>query len=80
MKATFEALSLPETDGAFYLRPDRILGCFLIDPSMPLVGGFTAELSIEADNDSATRAYLDEVQHNLLRAFLASEEVHPFFV
>lgn len=60
-KATLEALSLRDVDGAFYLRPDRILGCFLLDPDVPLVGGFAAELTIEADNDSAVRNYLDEV-------------------
>jgi uncharacterized protein YqgC (DUF456 family) len=64
VKSTFEALSLPNVDGAYYLRPDLLLGCFLIDPDVPLVGGFSAELIVEADNDRATRAYLDEVLHS----------------
>ena len=35
-KSTFSALSLVHGDGCYYLRKDRILGLFLLDPYSPL--------------------------------------------
>jgi hypothetical protein len=72
MKATFEALSLPDPDGTFYLRPDRILGCFLLDPDVPLLGDVTSELAAEVEKDVATRVYLEEVR------FVMSVIIFPF--
>ena len=37
-KRTFEALSLSNSDGCYYLRPDRILCCFLPDRAKPPLG------------------------------------------
>eukprot|EP00615_Pteridomonas_danica_P000813 CAMPEP_0114340390 /NCGR_PEP_ID=MMETSP0101-20121206/8348_1 /TAXON_ID=38822 ORGANISM="Pteridomonas danica, Strain PT" /NCGR_SAMPLE_ID=MMETSP0101 /ASSEMBLY_ACC=CAM_ASM_000211 /LENGTH=520 /DNA_ID=CAMNT_0001473643 /DNA_START=2727 /DNA_END=4289 /DNA_ORIENTATION=- len=31
-KSLFEQFSLASSDGSYYLRPDRILGCFYVDP------------------------------------------------
>jgi hypothetical protein len=31
-KATFEIFGLPHADGSYFLRPDRLLGAFLLDP------------------------------------------------
>ena len=37
-KGTFEDLALPHASGSYFLRPDRILAAFLLDPSRPPVG------------------------------------------
>ena len=38
-KQIFGNFSLPQSDGNYFLRPDRILGAFLLDPANPIVGG-----------------------------------------
>jgi len=37
-KATFAALSLADEAGNYFLRPDRIMGMFIVDPSHPPSG------------------------------------------
>ena len=37
-KATFAAFSLPNEAGDFFLRPDRIMGMFLLNPGDPPEG------------------------------------------
>lgn len=56
-KTTFELLSLPDTNGNYFLRPDRILGVFLIDPVQQLSGAHEAndELESERAADQATK-------------------------
>ena len=34
-KAMFAAASLPDEAGSYFLRPDRIMGMFVLDPSEP---------------------------------------------
>jgi hypothetical protein len=40
-KATFNSLSLPQADGNYFLRPDRILAAFLFDPLVPPPVGYS---------------------------------------
>ncbi len=63
-KATFEALALPHADGNYFLRPDRILGAFLLDPAQPPSGYDEAAGALEAerDHDKKTKAWLRATQ------------------
>ena len=63
IKRSFEDFSMPHEDGSYYLRPDRIMGCFLLDPS-----NLTEEVDFnprliadEARRDEETKAMLAEV-------------------
>lgn len=46
-KSVLAALSLSNS-GSFFLRPDRILGCFLIDPFHPPACGSNAKGMVKA--------------------------------
>jgi hypothetical protein len=63
-KAVFEALTLAHADGNYFLRPDRIMGAFLIDPSDP--PAFTTDamepLVVERNLDSQSRDELSAAQ------------------
>ena len=59
---TFEAMSLPRENGDFFLRPDRILGAFLLDPTDPPTRVAMAEdaLAEEIIRDQAIKDKLAE--------------------
>ena len=63
-KGTFEALTLPNVDGNYFLRPDRIMGMFLLDKVPP--GLAAAELKLEGErrNDKGTKAMLEREKHD----------------
>jgi hypothetical protein len=43
LKSSFEKFSLPDADGDYFLRPDRILGAFIIDPNILMLNGSKTE-------------------------------------
>ena len=54
-RATFAALSLPDADGNYFLRPDRILGMFVLNPSNPQKGyHFFGAVSLERTTSAGT--------------------------
>lgn len=59
-KAAFEALSKADQEGNLFLRPDRILGMFLIDPLRPPAGAHVAKkfLAEERCQDNESMATL----------------------
>lgn len=61
-KALFEKFSLPAPDGSFLLRPDRIVGIFVLNPSvlLPGYGAAFQFLTLERDRDLATKAAIVE--------------------
>mmetsp|Transcript_20177 Transcript_20177/g.26273 ORF Transcript_20177/g.26273 Transcript_20177/m.26273 type:complete len:445 (+) Transcript_20177:212-1546(+) len=74
-KPTFESLSLIGKDGEYFLRPDRILGCFYLPPDTPPAGydEATMQFSMEKQADLETKKKLKE---NLLLHSKNEEEVH----
>ena len=58
-KATFMALALPDADGNYFLRPDRIMGMFLLDKVPPGLAAAELELEGERRNDKSTKAVLE---------------------
>lgn len=80
-KFDFESFSVAHMDGNFFLRPDRILGVFLIDPTKP-PGGFEEAREarrLERAKDTAVKEALARAQaeinkhehevHDLLRMY-----------
>ena len=63
-KATFESLSMPDGDGNYFLRPDRILGCFLLDPSDPPANYAASKEALREESrmDTSTREKLAGAQ------------------
>eukprot|EP00613_Pedinella_sp_CCMP2098_P082229 CAMPEP_0171992938 /NCGR_PEP_ID=MMETSP0993-20121228/278194_1 /TAXON_ID=483369 /ORGANISM="non described non described, Strain CCMP2098" /LENGTH=708 /DNA_ID=CAMNT_0012645989 /DNA_START=729 /DNA_END=2856 /DNA_ORIENTATION=+ len=61
-KAMFQAFSLSDKDGNFFLRPDRILGAFLLPASRQPMGYAEAESSLAAEKtaDMSTKKRLLE--------------------
>ena len=66
-KATFVSLSLPHEDGNFFLRPDRILGCFVFSAAQPPLGFLEAEQAIDGEVrlDAATKVRTETLQRGL---------------
>ena len=68
-KPTFEAMAFPAEDSDYFLRPDRILGAFLLDPTAPGTAppadALTAELQDERECDLDTKARLHQVELQL---------------
>jgi hypothetical protein len=62
-KALFQDLALPAPDGNYFLRPDRILGAFLLDPTHPPAEYARAEkeMSMQRENDCAVKDRLESV-------------------
>jgi len=81
-KATFRDFSLPHADGSYYLRPDRIMGAFLLDPAHAPLGNEEAREGLlqERTNDSMAKNALaleeKRLEANALRigAFLGENE------
>jgi hypothetical protein len=65
-KADFEALAYPHADGNYFLRPDRILGLFVINTATtsPLNGIRFASLKMEneVEKDNSVKLWIHEVQ------------------
>jgi len=63
-KPTFESYCLSEADGSFFLRPDRIMGAFLLDPSREISGYDDAKslLLNEKRNDSLVKQKLSDFE------------------
>jgi hypothetical protein len=63
-KATFHALSLPDKDGNYFLRPDRILGAFLFDHRAPPSGLEEAQHAVkkEVELDAATKESIGDLR------------------
>jgi hypothetical protein len=61
-KANFTSLSLPDETGNYFLRPDRIMGMFLINPDDPPTGYAASgeSLNCEQNCDLATKDALTE--------------------
>lgn len=66
-KSYFHVLSLSAADGNYFLRPDRILGMFLLDPANSPSGYEEAreELELERARDRATKEALGAWQQRL---------------
>lgn len=66
-KALFQSMSLPASDGNYFLRRDRILGAFALDPNSPLGGYEEAEAALakERAEDAATKERLRVFQHRM---------------
>jgi hypothetical protein len=69
-KQFFETFSLPQSDGNYFLRPDRILGAFLLDPAQAILGGDGAAnreaMKVEKDKDKAVKDSLSGVQETMM--------------
>jgi hypothetical protein len=63
-KGILQALSLPAKDGNYFLRPDRILGAFVLPASRPPLGRAEARaaLALERAADVATKERLGSAQ------------------
>jgi hypothetical protein len=67
-KAIFEDLSLPSTDGNYFLRPDMIKGCFLLDPTSGFPEGrddSLDELENEKLRDKQVQKILKDISHEM---------------
>ena len=68
-KQIFGNFSLPQSDGNYFLRPDRVLGAFLLDPANPIVGGDeTASkeaMAAEKARDATVKGALGQVQEKM---------------
>jgi len=62
-KVMFESFSLPTEDGNYFLRPDRILGMFLLDPGHVPGDYMEAQemLNTEISKDQANKLLLNEI-------------------
>ena len=78
-KQIFGNFSLPQSDGNFFLRPDRILGAFLLGPANPIVGGDDAigreALAAEKAKDATVKEVLGQVQEKMKQRREEVEEV-----
>ena len=78
-KQIFENFSLPLDDGNYFLRPDRILGAFLLDPANPIVGSDDAmdqeALAAEKAKDATVKEVLGQVQEKMKQHRENVEEV-----
>mmetsp|Transcript_42010 Transcript_42010/g.77808 ORF Transcript_42010/g.77808 Transcript_42010/m.77808 type:complete len:119 (+) Transcript_42010:1-357(+) len=63
-KALFQGFALPDKDGNYFLRPDRLLGAFLLSASEQPVGYAEAKGALAAERaaDAATKERLRAVQ------------------
>jgi len=63
-KALFQGFALPDKDGNYFLRPDRLLGAFLLPASEQPVGYAEAKSALAAEQaaDAATKERLSAVQ------------------
>jgi hypothetical protein len=74
-KSTFEAFSLRGPDGSYYLRPDRVLGCFLINRRTLLSASRRASRSNSANN-CLTDAYCSDLARlGLLERLREEQEI-----
>jgi len=66
-KASIECFSLPHPDGNYFLRPDRIMAAFLIDPLNPpaLTSVAVDPLDRERENDVLSRQALTAAHYNM---------------
>ena len=68
-KQIFGNFSLPQSDGNYFLRPDRILGAFLLDPANPIVGGgdeaSKEAMAAEKARDATVKEALGQVQEKM---------------
>ena len=80
-KQIFENFSLPLDDGNYFLRPDRILGAFLLDPANPIVGSDDAmdqeALAAEKAKDATVKEVLGQVQEKMKQHRKNEEEDYP---
>ena len=60
-KASFEALSLQRSDGNYFLRPDFILGAFLLDASDPPTPCNDEMMENEKQKDRQTKQFLNKL-------------------
>jgi hypothetical protein len=67
-KSTFTELSLEHGVGNYFLRPDRILGCFLVDPrNPPLIESIeiASELDVEKNREQQACEKLQAAENKL---------------
>ena len=68
-KQIFRNFSLPHSDGNYFLRPDRILGAFLLDPANPIVGGDDTmgqeALAVEKARDATVKEVLGQLHEKM---------------
>ena len=78
-KQIFGNFSLPQSDGNFFLRPDRILGAFLLGRANPIVGDDDAigreALAAEKAKDATVKEVLGQVQEKMKQRREEVEEV-----
>ena len=78
-KQIFANFSLPQSDGNYFLRPDRILGAFLLDPADPIVGGDEAAskeaMAAEKARDATVKEALGQAQEKMKQHREGVEEV-----
>jgi hypothetical protein len=67
-RSVFESLSTSDADGCFYLRPDRIVGAFLVDPSRPFhdITEMKGLIADEEKHDAAAREELLEFEQSIV--------------
>lgn len=66
-KSSFQALALRSKDGNFFLRPDRIIGAFVLTASMPPLGYGEAKEALAAERaaDEATKQRLGALEREM---------------
>jgi hypothetical protein len=77
-KSLFHTLSLADGDGNYFIRPDRILGAFVISSSKPLFGREEAwdALEMEQAADLATKDRIDAFQRSAAAVALKLRSLH----
>jgi hypothetical protein len=77
-KAAFTDLALPHADGNYYLRPDRILAAFLLDPANPPVGvqAVADGLDTEKQHDELVKDVLAAAEKELTKNELLAQSVY----
>mmetsp|Transcript_73683 Transcript_73683/g.144092 ORF Transcript_73683/g.144092 Transcript_73683/m.144092 type:complete len:140 (+) Transcript_73683:2-421(+) len=67
-KTLFQDFALPDKDGNYFLRPDRILGAFIIPASQRLTRSAEAEfaLAVERAADMASNQRVGDLRHKMV--------------
>jgi hypothetical protein len=75
-KATFHAISLPTLDGNYFLRPDRILGAFIMSVQPRDFDEGSSALAAERAADAITKDHLGVIQHEMEVRGLELRDLH----
>jgi hypothetical protein len=68
-RAVFQDLSLPHNDGTFYLRPNLVLGCFIVECQRPPATSFVLQRDVqhECEKDALSISELESAGEQMNR-------------